>query len=78
MFSGRGLCPCCRARLPIRGQTGSDNRLFINGCLWVLRSSAHRGDLPKRYIKRKTVHRLLNRWCYVGIWEQSRKTSMSE
>jgi transposase len=23
------------------GRSGSDNRLFINGCLWVLRSGAH-------------------------------------
>ncbi len=23
------------------GRTGSDNRLFVNGCLWVLRSGAH-------------------------------------
>ena len=23
------------------GRTGRDNRLFVNGCLWVLRSGAH-------------------------------------
>jgi len=23
------------------GRTGSDNRLFVNGCWWVLRSGAH-------------------------------------
>ncbi|KAB1083518.1 transposase [Neorhizobium galegae] len=23
------------------GRTGSDNQLFMNGCLWVLRSGAH-------------------------------------
>ena len=36
------------------GRTGSDNRLFVNGCLWVLRSGAHWRYLPERYGKWKT------------------------
>ncbi len=39
------------------GRTGADNRLFVNGCLWVFRSGAHWRDLPERYGKWKTVHR---------------------
>jgi hypothetical protein len=52
------------------GRTGSDNRLFVNGCLWVLRSGAHWRDLPERYGKGKTVHRRFSRWCHAGVWEQ--------
>ncbi len=37
------------------GRTGSDNRLFVNGVLWVLRSGAHWHDLPERYGKWKTA-----------------------
>ena len=52
------------------GRTGSDNRLFINGCLWVLRSGAHWRDLPERYGKWKTVHRRFSRWCHAGVWDR--------
>jgi len=52
------------------GRTGSDNRLFVNGCLWVLRSGAHWRDLPDRYGKWKTVHRRFSRWCHAGVWER--------
>jgi putative transposase len=57
-----------KARDP--GRTGSDNRLFVNGCLWVLRSGAHWRDLPERYGKWKTVHRRFSRWCHAGVWER--------
>ena len=53
-----------------RGRTGSDNRLFVNGCLWVLRSGAHWRDLPERYGKWKTVHKRFSRWCHAGVWER--------
>jgi putative transposase len=33
------------------GRCGSDNRLFVNGCLWVFRSGAHWCDLPERFGK---------------------------
>lgn len=52
------------------GRAGSDNRLFVNGCLWVLRSGAHWCDLPERYGNWKTVHRRFSRWCHAGVWER--------
>jgi transposase len=44
--SGFRLSRCCPAGRAIQG---SDNRLFVNGCLWVLRSGAHWCNLPERY-----------------------------
>ena len=38
------------------GRTGADNRRFVNGVLWVLRSGARWHDLPERYGKWKTAH----------------------
>lgn len=51
------------------GRTAADNRLFINGVLWVLRSGARWSDLPERYGKYKTVHKRFTRWARAGVWE---------
>ena len=52
------------------GRSGSDNRLFVNGVLWVLRSGAHWHDLPERYGKYKSVHKRFTRWAAAGVWER--------
>lgn len=50
--------------------TGSDNRVFVNGCLWVLRSGTYWCDLPEHYGNWKTVHRRFSRCCHAGVWER--------
>jgi putative transposase len=61
-------------RLPGRvehvGRTAVDNRQFVNGVLWVLRSGAGWHDLPKRYGKYKSVHMRFMRWARAGVWER--------
>jgi transposase len=52
------------------GRTAADNRLFVNGVLWVLRSGAHWPDLPERYGKWKTSHKRFSRWAAAGVWEK--------
>jgi transposase len=52
------------------GRTAADNRLFVNGVLWVLRSGAHWHDLPERYGKWKTVHTRVARWAKRRVWER--------
>jgi transposase len=50
------------------GRSGADNRQFVNGVLWVLRSGAHWHDLPERYGKWKTAHKRFTRWAHAGVW----------
>jgi transposase len=52
------------------GQTAVDNRQFVNGVLWVLRSGARWHDLPERYGKYKSVHTRFMRWARAGVWER--------
>ena len=52
------------------GRTGADNRMFVNGVLWMLRSGARWSDLPERYGKWKSVHKRFTRWAKAGVWER--------
>lgn len=52
------------------GRTARDNRLFVNGVLWVLRSGAHWCDLPERYGRWKTAHKRFSRWSKAGVWDR--------
>lgn len=49
------------------GRTGTDHRLLVNGCLWVLRSVAHWCDLPERYSQWMMVHRRFSRCAMQGF-----------
>jgi transposase len=52
------------------GRTAADNRAFVNGVLWILRSGARWYDLPERYGKYKSVHKRFVRWAHSGVWER--------
>jgi putative transposase len=62
-----GLLP---GRADTVGRTAVDNRVFVNGVLWVLRSGARWHDLPERYGKYKSVHKRFTRWAASGVWEK--------
>lgn len=60
------------------GVTARDNRQFVNGVLWVLRSGAHWRHMPAGYgngfgrltASWKSAHKRFTRWAKAGIWER--------
>ena len=65
--SAPGMLPGVPSAL---GATGRDNRLFVNGVLWILRSGAPWRHLPERYGDWKKTHRRFSRWAKSGVWEK--------
>src|SRR5262245_41305847 len=52
------------------GVTAKDNRLFVNGVLWIARTGAPWEDLPERFGKPNSVFRRFSRWSKKGVWER--------
>ena len=51
------------------GSNANDNRIFVNGVFWVIRTGAPWRDLPPQYGKFNAVHRRFKRWCDCNHWE---------
>jgi transposase len=52
------------------GVTAQDNRRFVNGVLWILRSGADWKHLPVEYGNWKSVHQRFTSWAKAGVWER--------
>jgi transposase len=50
-----------------RGCSARDNRTFVTGVLWALRSGAYWCHMPERYRKWKGVHKRFTRWARAGV-----------
>jgi transposase len=51
------------------GSNANDNRIFVNGVFWIMRTGAPWRDLPPQYGKYNAVHRRHKRWCDNNIWD---------
>ena len=63
------IAPLLPGKVGDAAHGGTNARLFVNGCMWILRSGADWRDLPERYGSWETVRRRFNRWCHAGVWE---------
>jgi putative transposase len=51
-----------------RGSTGRDNRMFVEGVLWIVRTGSPWRDLPEAFGEWNSVVRRLSRWSSKGVW----------
>ena len=51
------------------GRTGSDNRLFLEAVLWMVRTGAPWRDLPEMFGNWNTVFRRFRRWARTSVFE---------
>ena len=51
-----------------RGSTGRDNRMFVEGVLWIVRTGSPWRDLPEAFGEWNSVFRRFSRWSAKGIW----------
>ena len=53
-----------------RGSTGRDNRMFVEGVLWIVRTGAPWRDLPAAFGEWNSVFRRFSRWSKKGVWQR--------
>ena len=51
------------------GANANDDRIFVNGALWIIRTGSPWRDLPLQYGKFNAVHRRFKRWCDRHHWD---------
>ncbi len=61
-----------------RGRPRADDRIVVEGILWVLRTGARWKDLPERYPSPSTCWRRLNEWEEQGVWLNIWRTFLSQ
>lgn len=52
------------------GRSGRDNRLFVEGVLWIVRAGAPWRDLPEQFGKWSSVWQRFRRWAKNGVFER--------
>lgn len=53
-----------------RGSSGRNNRMVVEGVLWIVRTGSPRRDLPEAFGDWNTVFRRFSRWSSKGVWDR--------
>ena len=62
------MAPLILGRPDQKGSTGRDNRMFVEGVLWIVRTGSPWRDLPQAFGDWNSVFRRFSRWSLKGVW----------
>ncbi|WP_430420499.1 IS5 family transposase [Phenylobacterium sp.] len=62
------IAPLTIGRPDQKGSTGRDNRMFVEGVLWIVRTGSPWRDLHEVFGDWNTVFRRFSRWSAKGVW----------
>ena len=52
------------------GSSGRDNRMFVEGVLWIVRTGSPWRDLPEVFGSWNSAFRRFSRWSAKGVWHR--------
>ena len=53
-----------------KGSTGRNNRMFVEGVLWIVRTGSPWRDLPEVFGEWNSVFRRFSRWSAKSVWQR--------
>ena len=62
------IAPLIIGRPDQKGSTGRDNRMFVEGVLWLVRTGSPWRDLPEVFGDWNSVFRRFSRWSAKRVW----------
>ena len=62
------IAPLIIGRPDQKGSTGRNNRMFVEGVLWIVRTGSPWRDLPEAFGDWNSVFRRFSRWSSKGVW----------
>src|SRR5260370_390950 len=63
------IAPLIIGRPDQKGSTGRDNRMFVEGVLWIVRTGSPWRDLPEAFGDWNSVFRRFSPWSLVSAWD---------
>ena len=63
------MAPLIIGRPDQKGSTGRDNRMFVEGVLWIVRTGAPWRDLHSAFGNWNSVFKRFRRWVVNGVFE---------
>jgi transposase len=72
------IAPLLPGKVGDPGRSGEDNRRFLEGVLWIVRTGAPWRDLPECFGKWCSVWKRFRRWALNGVFEKVFQTLSDE